>query len=49
MNPTEAEIHLFSLLKEKDQREILKNPPDKPYKSKTKCKGLAELFYEEFF
>jgi hypothetical protein len=35
-------------LKEKDQKELSKKPPDKPWKSKTKCKGLAELFYEEF-
>jgi hypothetical protein len=48
MNLTEEEIHLFNLLKEKDQREFSKKPPDKPCKSKTKHKGLAELFYEEF-
>jgi hypothetical protein len=29
MNPTDAEIHLFNLLKEQDQRELSKNP-DKP-------------------
>jgi hypothetical protein len=47
-NPTEAEIHLYDLTKEKDQRELSKKPPDKPWISRTKCKGLAELFYEEF-
>jgi hypothetical protein len=26
----------------------LKNSPDKPWKPKKKCKGLSELFYEEF-
>jgi hypothetical protein len=30
MNPIDAEIHLFNLLKEKDQRELSKKPPDKP-------------------
>jgi hypothetical protein len=47
-NPTEAEVQLFYLLKEIDQRELLKKLPDKSWKSRTKCKGLAELFYEEF-
>jgi hypothetical protein len=35
-------------LKEKDQRELLKRPSDKAWKSKKKCKGVTELFYEEF-
>jgi hypothetical protein len=30
MNPTEAEIQLFNLLEEKDQRELSKKHPDKP-------------------
>jgi hypothetical protein len=48
MNPTDTEMYLFNLLKEKDQRELSKKLPDKPWRSKTNCKGLAELFYEEF-
>jgi hypothetical protein len=48
MMPTEAEIQLFKLLKEKDQRELSLKPPDKPWRSRIRCKGLAELFYEEF-
>jgi hypothetical protein len=47
-SPIEAEIKLFYLLNDKHQREFTKKTPDKPWKSKTKCKGLAELFYEEF-
>jgi hypothetical protein len=46
-NPTEAEVQLFYLLKEKDQRGLSKKSPNKPLKSKEKCKGLSELFYEE--
>jgi hypothetical protein len=46
--PKEEEIHLFKLLKERDQRELAKKPPGKPWKSRTMCKGIADLFYEEF-
>jgi hypothetical protein len=47
-NPTEIEMHLLKLIKEKSQRELAKKPPDKPWISRTKCKGLAEILYEEF-
>jgi hypothetical protein len=47
-NPSDAEIHLFELLKGRDQRESPKKPPDKPWKSRSKCKELADVFYEKF-
>jgi hypothetical protein len=34
-------------LKEKDQREGSKKPPDKTYYSKTRCKKVSEALYEE--
>jgi hypothetical protein len=39
---------LLKLLKEKNQRELMKKPPDKPWKSKTLCKKVADIFYEKF-
>jgi hypothetical protein len=47
-NPSVEEIHLFDLIKERNQRELARKSPYKPWISRTKCKEVAELFYEEF-